>query len=425
MSRLVLGTAKEADPLLLTQLVEMGFDFDASNRALLNTNNTSVEMAINYLFNSPSLQNTVQAHTDNIVNTSNTTTIPNTQSTQNLSVPSTVSSSVPPTSPVQKPNIVTMEDDKEKQKRMQLLLQQKREKEAALARARARISEDKEMRSKKKTTANEASPVIEGKGKQPINTIHSTSTSDNNNSNQQKCTVQIRLSNGAALKNQFLATQTLADISAWIEQQPAYHESMRDKSVTELHDFNLLAQCPRREYVQEEMPLVSLSQAGLSPNGVLIVQPTSNKGVVRKGDGMFPHHHQPNPFGRHRAAHIHEEDDDDDSDSDYHDDDSDQDMEDPNAHDIENMTYEELLELEERIGKVTTGLDAKQMSKLHTYTHNSSEHGDNTSCPVCVSDIADGDILCVLPCSHTYHRDCVFKWLKTNKNCPICKQNVV
>eukprot|EP01006_Ploeotia_vitrea_P034934 TRINITY_DN65818_c9_g1_i1.p2 TRINITY_DN65818_c9_g1~~TRINITY_DN65818_c9_g1_i1.p2 ORF type:complete len:409 (-),score=167.83 TRINITY_DN65818_c9_g1_i1:60-1286(-) len=41
-------------------------------------------------------------------------------------------------------------------------------------------------------------------------------------------------------------------------------------------------------------------------------------------------------------------------------------------------------------------------------------------CKVCMCAFEKGDRLRVLPCIHTYHRDCIDPWLRRNKTCPLC-----
>lgn len=46
------------------------------------------------------------------------------------------------------------------------------------------------------------------------------------------------------------------------------------------------------------------------------------------------------------------------------------------------------------------------------------------SCAVCLGDFEEGDVLRRLPCKHSFHQACVDKWLKRNKVCPLCIQDV-
>lgn len=47
-----------------------------------------------------------------------------------------------------------------------------------------------------------------------------------------------------------------------------------------------------------------------------------------------------------------------------------------------------------------------------------------TSCAVCLSDFEEQDLLRRLPCGHSFHIGCVDRWLKQNKVCPLCVQDV-
>lgn len=46
------------------------------------------------------------------------------------------------------------------------------------------------------------------------------------------------------------------------------------------------------------------------------------------------------------------------------------------------------------------------------------------SCAVCLSEFEAGDVLRPLPCKHYFHRRCIDKWLKKNKVCPLCLQDI-
>ena len=44
------------------------------------------------------------------------------------------------------------------------------------------------------------------------------------------------------------------------------------------------------------------------------------------------------------------------------------------------------------------------------------------SCPICLEDFINNEVLRVLPCcNHTFHENCVGSWLEINEHCPLCR----
>ncbi|KAM3350414.1 hypothetical protein ACQJBY_022899 [Aegilops geniculata] len=68
--------------------------------------------------------------------------------------------------------------------------------------------------------------------------------------------------------------------------------------------------------------------------------------------------------------------------------------------DIDSMTYEELLALEEHIGDVNT---------------------ENEACIICQEEYKAEDCVGILDCGHRYHAECLKQWLTVKNLCPICK----
>ncbi|GLU15440.1 hypothetical protein SLE2022_319300 [Rubroshorea leprosula] len=101
--------------------------------------------------------------------------------------------------------------------------------------------------------------------------------------------------------------------------------------------------------------------------------------------------------------------------------------------DIEDMSYEELLALGERIGNVNTGLSEEAVtSKLKTRTYLTSAKYINLeeaapvdleadSCIICQEEYKNEEKIGTLDCGHEYHADCLKKWLLVKNVCPICK----
>ncbi|XWS55798.1 hypothetical protein CRYUN_Cryun09bG0031700 [Craigia yunnanensis] len=96
--------------------------------------------------------------------------------------------------------------------------------------------------------------------------------------------------------------------------------------------------------------------------------------------------------------------------------------------DIDNMTYEELLVLGERIGNVNTGLSEDLVSKCLTETIycSSDQFQDESACVICLEEYKDMDKVGSLnTCGHDYHVFCIKKWLSMKNTCPICKASAL
>lgn len=97
--------------------------------------------------------------------------------------------------------------------------------------------------------------------------------------------------------------------------------------------------------------------------------------------------------------------------------------------DVDNMSYEELLALEEMIGNVNTGLSEDNVDKClktSTYSCSDATSGGNSQesdlkCSICQEEYLEGDELGQLDCGHVYHTACIKQWLLLKNQCPICK----
>jgi E3 ubiquitin-protein ligase BIG BROTHER-like protein len=95
--------------------------------------------------------------------------------------------------------------------------------------------------------------------------------------------------------------------------------------------------------------------------------------------------------------------------------------------DTDAMTYEELIELGDTVGKVVCGLTEAQMSALPTLVvDTTSGAAKDDKCAVCCMEFEHGEEgCCSLPrCGHVFHFECVEPWLRENKSCPTCKTEV-
>lgn len=100
--------------------------------------------------------------------------------------------------------------------------------------------------------------------------------------------------------------------------------------------------------------------------------------------------------------------------------------------DIDNMSYEELLALEEQIGYVSTGLSEETISKClekslySSKTEHASQSMDiEVKCSICQEEYEERDELGSLKCSHSYHEACIKQWLLQKNKCPVCNISVI
>lgn len=91
--------------------------------------------------------------------------------------------------------------------------------------------------------------------------------------------------------------------------------------------------------------------------------------------------------------------------------------------DPDNMTYEQLMELQEKVGKVKVGLSAAQVAKLKQENYSPSIHKLN-SCSICLNEFEDEQPIIRLVCHHLFDPDCLKRWVDDHKNCPICKTEI-
>ncbi|PWV12779.1 hypothetical protein C3747_48g82 [Trypanosoma cruzi] len=125
------------------------------------------------------------------------------------------------------------------------------------------------------------------------------------------------------------------------------------------------------------------------------------------------------------------------------------------APDVDNMSYEELLELAERIGRVECGVSRERLQQLqvvlqpiHFGVTSSCQEKTGTArgsapsphdvqrilqaheeesltCCVCLDSFSVGNVATQLPCCrHFLHEDCSSRWFESQFRCPICTRDV-
>jgi Ring finger domain len=107
---------------------------------------------------------------------------------------------------------------------------------------------------------------------------------------------------------------------------------------------------------------------------------------------------------------------------------------------VEEMSYEALLRLGERIGDVKTDRWAmiahKEIEKLNAFQYDPEKLKNDAAggaydiddselkCLVCQFAYEKGDDLRRLPCGHCFHKNCIDQWLQTKDVCAYCRQSI-
>ncbi|KAJ4838037.1 hypothetical protein Tsubulata_019519 [Turnera subulata] len=69
-----------------------------------------------------------------------------------------------------------------------------------------------------------------------------------------------------------------------------------------------------------------------------------------------------------------------------------------------------------------TGLDPAIIASLPLFSYKQNEGETAMECSVCLSMLEDQEMARVLPnCKHTFHAECIDKWLGSRSTCPICR----
>eukprot|EP00347_Sterkiella_histriomuscorum_P005019 403358214 len=92
----------------------------------------------------------------------------------------------------------------------------------------------------------------------------------------------------------------------------------------------------------------------------------------------------------------------------------------------DNMTYEEMLALGEKLGKVNKGFPIELVNLIpkKQFTEYMDSNGEPANCPICFENYKNEDFTKELSCLHNFHDACIDKWLQDEKRCPVCNKEV-
>ncbi|KAL0367956.1 UNVERIFIED_CONTAM: RING-H2 finger protein ATL54 [Sesamum calycinum] len=74
----------------------------------------------------------------------------------------------------------------------------------------------------------------------------------------------------------------------------------------------------------------------------------------------------------------------------------------------------------------TVGLPQSVIDSITMFKYRKDEGlTEETDCSVCLSEFQEDESIRLLPkCSHAFHRPCIDTWLRSHKNCPVCRAPV-
>jgi len=166
--------------------------------------------------------------------------------------------------------------------------------------------------------------------------------------------------------------------------------------------FTLLSAHPKREYSLEMDGMASLQDLNMAPCATLSVMMCNTRGQVKRGmlenklDGA-----------------------------------------EGDAMDVEDLGYEALQELGEKIGVAVPGdgewkgINLDNISSLISpkdYLSQKTVNKKDSKCCICLGEFdptEEGPQLRILShCSHSFHSACLETWLSTKTNCPVCKHSL-
>nr|XP_047134680.1 uncharacterized protein LOC100210297 isoform X2 [Hydra vulgaris] len=98
----------------------------------------------------------------------------------------------------------------------------------------------------------------------------------------------------------------------------------------------------------------------------------------------------------------------------------------PRLHHFQTEDFEALWDLTERIGPAKLrGLSKTELDTIPSFRFSTGTAKEtNSKCVVCMSEYVNREKLRRLPCTHDFHSKCIDKWLRSNRTCPVCRDDV-
>ena len=96
------------------------------------------------------------------------------------------------------------------------------------------------------------------------------------------------------------------------------------------------------------------------------------------------------------------------------------------------LVYRIMLPYAERERRRARAADPAQVQSLNSIQfspetfarHTGHDNLEDASCVICLGDYEEGEEVRFLPCKHHFHKECVDVWLRLDKACCLCKQDI-
>ena len=86
----------------------------------------------------------------------------------------------------------------------------------------------------------------------------------------------------------------------------------------------------------------------------------------------------------------------------------------PPSEPVRQNIIDNVIKKNEAIGNLREFIEEKEI------TQKIIEKGEQSECSICLEDFILGDKIIYLPCFHYFHSECIEKWAKKSKKCPLC-----
>ena len=75
-------------------------------------------------------------------------------------------------------------------------------------------------------------------------------------------------------------------------------------------------------------------------------------------------------------------------------------------------------------GQLLDLIDDNVNNNVNNNNGGGQQQNENNQCTICLEEFQNGDVRRALDCMHTFHQQCINRWLNIHQSCPICRHRV-